>query len=160
MNFLLSPYGRISRRTYWAHWVLPYVLILLLTIFLDRALALTDPQATPAPVFRGLMSLVLFWPSIAITTKRFHDRGMSGWWNVAPYLAGLLVAGVWYQTRVLGLEGATANDRDLKAVLRFLATMAFAGVGLYLLINLLLPGTKGPNKYGEDPLHNVADTFK
>jgi len=160
LKFILSPYGRISRKVYWTNWVLPYFLILLLTIFFDRAIAMADPQAAPAPIFRGIMSLVLFWPSIAITTKRLHDRGMSGWWNAAPYLALIPVGAVWYQSRMMAAEGAAAADRDLMSVLSFVAALTFVGFMIHLLINLLiLQGQTGPNKYGEDPLGSVGDTF-
>jgi uncharacterized membrane protein YhaH (DUF805 family) len=30
----------------------------------------------------GIVSLVFFYPTYAIYTKRWHDRGKSGWWSL------------------------------------------------------------------------------
>lgn len=31
-------------------------------------------------LYAGLFSLVILWPLLAVHTKRWHDRGRSGWW--------------------------------------------------------------------------------
>jgi uncharacterized membrane protein YhaH (DUF805 family) len=30
----------------------------------------------------------MFWPSIAISAKRFHDSDMSGWWVLLNFVPG------------------------------------------------------------------------
>jgi uncharacterized membrane protein YhaH (DUF805 family) len=41
---------------------------------------------------KGVLSLVIGWPGIAISVKRYHDRNKSGWWvliNLIP-VVGIL----------------------------------------------------------------------
>ena len=37
----------------------------------------------------GLWSLVILIPSIAVTVRRFHDTGKSGWWYIVMILPGI-----------------------------------------------------------------------
>ena len=71
----------------------------------------------------GIWALAVLIPSIAVTVRRLHDRGMSGWWY-----GGLLIASFIPILNVL------------------------AGFGmLALFVVMMLDGTDGPNKYGPDP---------
>ena len=55
--------GRASRREYWSFWI---ILIL------------------PSLVFPG-MSLILFFPWLGVTIRRYHDIGKCGWWCLCPF---------------------------------------------------------------------------
>lgn len=73
-RMLLSVRGRISRRRFWLWGIgamlgLGYVLRGLL------AVAGVEPLRADAVV-----NLVLLWPVLAISIKRWHDRNQSGWW--------------------------------------------------------------------------------
>jgi uncharacterized membrane protein YhaH (DUF805 family) len=41
----------------------------------------------------GLLSISVIIPSISITTRRLHDAGRSGWWQLAPVI-GFIFAGI------------------------------------------------------------------
>lgn len=70
----LDPRGRIDRRSFWLHGVLALAgLSLLLTALLDIA------RLPPARVSEWV-GLLLSWPTIAVSAKRWHDRDRSGWW--------------------------------------------------------------------------------
>ncbi|RJY08966.1 DUF805 domain-containing protein [Aurantiacibacter aquimixticola] len=71
----------------------------------------------------GLWYLGTFIPQLAVTVRRLHDRGLSGWWY-----AGLLIAGFVPLINLLVLPGY-----------------------LILLVVLILPGEEKPNRWGEDP---------
>ncbi len=99
--------GRIGRATYWLC-TLPILASLVILPFLDAAYFDYTPYA-------GVLTLVgrllILWPSLALTVKRWHDRNKSGWWTLIgliPYLGQ-----IWT-----------------------------------FIENGLLPGTKGPNRYG------------
>lgn len=37
------------------------------------------------PALRGIWSLALLLPSLAVAVRRNHDAGRSGWWVIAPW---------------------------------------------------------------------------
>ena len=71
-------------------------------------------------LFYGLAILV---PSLAVTVRRLHDRGMSGWWY-----AGLLIA-------------------NFIPIVNLLAFFGF----IVLFVILLLDGQPGENRWGPNP---------
>lgn len=168
LGFLFSPYGRISRKTYWLSWILPYLGVSIVAAILDFAMFPINPETgEPPPVFQGIIGLILLWPSLAVTTKRLHDRGMTGWWQAAPALAVIPIgaASYWYYSTKLQGGDPAANlavvSEPVAAVAIILGGSVLAWLVLYPLINaLFLRGQSGPNKYGDDPLGGVGDTFK
>ena len=73
-HLLLHLDGRIARRTWWLWGVaLPLGLGLYFTVVL-RVAGLSPRGADIA------VNLLLLWPALAISVKRWHDRGKSGWW--------------------------------------------------------------------------------
>jgi uncharacterized membrane protein YhaH (DUF805 family) len=88
---------------------------------------------TPIAVF-GL------WFLAATTIKRLHDRNKSGWWIVAFLIAPPLL-------------GSIADKLDESSVAAIVVTPAAAVLALWGIIELLfLRGTRGPNRFGPDPL--------
>jgi len=87
--------GRIGRRVFW----LQGVLALLLVAMIGNALM--DIAGVEADMAGKLVNLVLAWPVIAVSAKRWHDCNKSGWWvliNMIPaigWLAGLVANGFW-----------------------------------------------------------------
>lgn len=76
--------GRARRKEYWM-----FVLFYLILYF---ACALVDMFLNTF-LLAGIFSLVLFIPSISIGTRRLHDTGRSGWWQLIYLipLIGLIV---------------------------------------------------------------------
>jgi uncharacterized membrane protein YhaH (DUF805 family) len=76
--------GRSSRKEYWM-FVLIYLIIYIALAVIDAVLSgfwLTT-----------IFSLILLIPSISITTRRLHDTGRTGWWQLIYFipLIGLIV---------------------------------------------------------------------
>jgi uncharacterized membrane protein YhaH (DUF805 family) len=167
-GFLFSPYGRISRKTYWLNFLLPYIAITIVATILDFAIFEINPETgEPPPVFQGILALIALWPSIATTTKRLHDRGMTGWWQAAQFAMIVVLAAVsyWYYSTKLQGGDPAANlavvSEPVAAAVMILGGSAIAWLFLYPSINaLFLRGQTGPNKYGDDPLGHPSDTFK
>jgi uncharacterized membrane protein YhaH (DUF805 family) len=161
LTFLFSPEGRVSRKAFWLSFYLPYFVISIGAAALDFALfePLSSSNA-PLPVFQVITTLFFLWPSIAVPVKRLHDRGMTGWWIIAP-VPILIVLAVWYFAYGAGGAAAQPENLPLKAQLIFAASaISLVFVFLYLVNNIMfLRGQKGPNKYGPDPLGDQADTF-
>jgi len=95
----------------------------------------------------GALSLIILalvivtWVSaLAIGVKRLHDRDRSGWWIVLLY----------FGPTVLGAAQNSAESGTLASIL--LGIGAFA-VSICALVELgFLRGTRGPNRFGTDPL--------
>lgn len=70
----LDPRGRINRRQFWLQGVAP----LLGAGVLLRALL--DIARLPPEQVDEWVSLLLLWPTLAVSAKRWHDRDRSAWW--------------------------------------------------------------------------------
>jgi uncharacterized membrane protein YhaH (DUF805 family) len=79
--------------------------------------------------------LLTFIQLLALTVRRFHDRSLSGWWLllfIASALAVLILT-------------------PLVPALSAAGILPVLGVAIFFFVITVLPGTAGPNKYGEDP---------
>ena len=78
--------GRVSRRQYWLYGVLALVGVALVGHAL-LGIARVRPRTAEL-----IVNLLLVWPALAISVKRWHDRGKSGWWvllNLVPVIGWL-----------------------------------------------------------------------
>jgi uncharacterized membrane protein YhaH (DUF805 family) len=86
-RIFLDPRGRITRRTFWLYGVLALGgLSLLGRVLLDIARV----QAADSEV---IVNLLLAWPAIAISAKRWHDRDKSGAWVLLALVP--LIGWIW-----------------------------------------------------------------
>ncbi len=63
--------GRSSRAEFW-WWLLAYFLAAVVLAFIGGVLNLN--------FLPSLLALALLVPNIAVSVRRFHDIGMTGWW--------------------------------------------------------------------------------
>ena len=88
--------GRIPRATYWLASI-PFIpLGIVAEIFDDRSWSI-------------LFWLALIWPAIAVSTKRWHDRDKSGWWNLINFVP--LVGTTWSLIECGFLPGTDGQNR-------------------------------------------------
>lgn len=94
--------GRARRAEYWWFFLFTFLASFLLAIF-DEAAGVS---------LSGAFSLAVFIPAIAVTARRLHDTGRSGWWQllVLVPLIGVIVLLVWLVTR--GKSGPNAYGGD------------------------------------------------
>lgn len=103
----------------------------------------------------GLVYLVFFLPNLAVSTRRLHDTGRSGWWVMiyfGPWLLGVL----------LSIANAANPSQGVVAMSMLLSLVQLIAI-IVLIVFWCLPGTQGPNQYGPDPMGgsvaNLSDTF-
>ena len=79
----------------------------------------------------------LVLPTLAVTTRRLHDVGRSGWWQLGMFVPGLLVilSMLVFPVPVLAISGSI---------------LLLGGV-ILLIYWLIDPGEPGPNAYGPPP---------
>jgi uncharacterized membrane protein YhaH (DUF805 family) len=111
-----------------------------------------DTQQFEAIGFFGIAVLVVglvnVWINFALSVKRLHDRGRSGWWLVWQTLI-LAVAVVLV---VVALAVAKEQAPIWWALASLVGVVALA-VSIWLFVEIgCLRGTRGRNRFGEDPL--------
>ena len=85
--------GRSRRKEYWYFQLFNAIVMLFIGLF---AVAFSD-QGKPAVIPFGLMfayGFVVFIPALAVTIRRLHDIGRSGWWYCiafVPLIGGLIL---------------------------------------------------------------------
>ena len=83
--------GRASRPEYW-YWCLFSLLGIICTFIID-GLILDDLANTPVNL---LFSIITFLPGLAVSVRRLHDVGRSGWWLLTFFtVIGLIPLMYW-----------------------------------------------------------------
>jgi len=84
--------GRARRKEYW-FFTLFNMLIMIGLLVIDVYAGKFDQQ-TGFGLFSTLYSLGVFLPSLAVTIRRLHDTGRSGWWillSIIPIIGPIAV---------------------------------------------------------------------
>lgn len=71
--------GRATRAQYW-WFVLIFFLLLIFGLIVDEALGF--PMDGPTQPVTGLLAIIHLLPTLAIQSRRLHDIGKSGWWQL------------------------------------------------------------------------------
>ena len=121
--------GRASRPEYW-WWVLFTALVAIIPVSI----------------------LVTFIPSLALASRRLHDIGKSGWWQLLP-LGGLILVFL-----ILFSAGAYFESLWWPMMLMELlvSLVLFLGSIVLLIVWLASKGFEGPNTYGPDPRQSTS----
>ena len=108
-NFLFSPRGRIRRKPLWGFLGVNILIELFvggIGIAIDQSAGNDQLQATNALL--SLYSLIVFYPGIAVSIKRCHDRGRSGWFLLISLIP--LVGAIWLFVELYCLAGVPGDN--------------------------------------------------
>ena len=90
--------GRARRSAYWYFVLFNFIVSILIGLSLGVIAGLLN---VPALVYLAyLWSLAVFIPSLAVSVRRLHDIGRSGWWlllSLIP-LVGAIILIIWHCT--------------------------------------------------------------
>ena len=156
--------GRATRAEYW--WWMLFItvggpvldsVLLTLTVLFEKAAGLAG--------FAYLFALATLLPTLAITSRRLHDIGKSGWWQLAWHTAWALT---WMIAALVFLIAFIAYNVYLPpflpaAAVTFLPALAVSlCVVIWAIIWLAKPGQPGANDFGPPPraTNNAAATFQ
>ena len=78
LRIFLSVRGRVSRRTFWLYGVLS---LLGLGLLGHALLGIAGVEEDSIEV---IVNLLLVWPAVAISAKRWQDRDRAPWWVLIP----------------------------------------------------------------------------
>ena len=134
--------GRAPRAEYW--WYTLAVIVAAIVIGIVEGILGLDGTVGPYGLLSLVFMLALLVPGLAVTARRLHDTNRSGWWMLIAVVPYALMA-------VLGIMAATSGSAmGALAVVGLFSIVALIGA-IALLVFMVLPGTRGPNKYGPDP---------
>jgi uncharacterized membrane protein YhaH (DUF805 family) len=102
-RILFSFGGRIGRRTWWLWGV---GALFGLAIYFNVLLRVAGLSAVRTDI---AVNLVLLWPALAISAKRWHDRGKSAWWVLVALIP--LVGWLWVLVENGCLRGTAGANR-------------------------------------------------
>lgn len=142
VTLLFSPEGRINRLHFWLSWLVLFGFGFVMALI---------------PVLGHFVLLLSLYCHICVYSKRLHDMGRSGWWQILPFLtgsilplAGLIMGGVDIFSHLHDFE----TNAGVWVLLRSFGWLA-AGVGaacffwfIFLLWLGLSNSQAGDNRYG------------
>jgi len=107
--FYFSLNGRVDRRDYWTLLIAPLIVVAILLGMLSRLMGLS----THAVNYTCLILLpVVAWISMAVSAKRWHDIGSSGWWailSLVPFIGYVVVIALGVLPGEVGANRYGAN---------------------------------------------------
>ncbi len=134
--------GRAPRAEYW--WF--YLGYIILAIVLNVLTGISEIFG-----LLGIAYLALIIPAIAVGVRRLHDIDRTGWWLLAP----ILPYAIGFAMMLPAIMSGAADPANPFNMTGLGLASIFLLLGLAMAITLfifsLLPGTKGPNRYGPDP---------
>ena len=133
--------GRSRRKEYWMFTLFQIIFGLVATA-IDYAIGSRIDRLNYGIVY-SLYSLATFIPGMAVTVRRLHDIGKSGWWLVGLFFL-VIVAAVMVATATLG-SGANAIYAPIIVGLIFIA------VAIVWLVFMCTDSQPGANKWGPNP---------
>lgn len=95
--------GRATRSEYWYFYLFNFLVVMVYYIALFAMLVSGSRDSSAAgylSVMFIIYALVMTIPSLAVTVRRLHDTGHSGWWiflNLIPVI-GSIVLFIWFIT--------------------------------------------------------------
>jgi uncharacterized membrane protein YhaH (DUF805 family) len=151
----LSFKGRISRKTWWLHYVLlmiPIFIVLAIIVWiLNLVLGAVLPNGVLLVLNEILMlcfNLALSLPGLAGLLKRLHDHNLDDIWGFGYFGLSL---GYQVLNRIFLLTGLL--EVGFISILMGGLGLLVAVAGITMLVFCgFLPGKPGPNRYGPDPL--------
>ncbi|ADU14225.1 DUF805 domain-containing protein [Asticcacaulis excentricus] len=161
-RFLLSTKGRTARLPYALFMVSSSLAVFaaysfLLPIIMNIGISIASPVLS---VF-GLLAFVLIWPIYALSVRRLKDLNGPTWpalFFLLPFLTSLLFVLSPWIVPVFPENSAGVNPEyeSLTRTLRQISdAVGWLNRALILLL-CLIPGTKGPNRYGPPPGQKAA----
>jgi|GEM_PF-1281798 len=119
----LSFYGRINRKKYIIFSILAFVLLIISIFILVFSI---EKNWVIFAILGGTLCIASIIFYYSLMARRLHDFGQSAWWSLAIFILNLLMP-----------KGNEVTD--------------LIGIAIFIALSAI-PGNKGENKYGLDPL--------
>lgn len=152
--------GRISRKTWWIFYCLvPICLRIMLGAAQEMIkLGVNTPQKSSKEEYAIMavfyvLWLVVLWIGFAGLTKRWHDQGKSGWSAALLFVPIILYPLFIIFFSLVDLNGFGGLDhRWMGSIFALMSLLLFVPIFVACAVAGFQPGTRGPNRFGPDPL--------
>ena len=122
MDLFLSFNGRIPRSKFWIGLlvliVVNWILMAILGMVFGTSMVMTADPANAEQAMEQMSAMfipmmiamiIMLYPSLAVYTKRRHDRGKSGWWSLIMFIP---IAGIiWFIVELGILRGTDGPNK-------------------------------------------------
>ena len=105
--------GRSRRKEYWSYFLLVIGLNIVANM-LDSIVGLGGMVWSMWGPLSLLLSLALFVPGLAVTIRRLHDTGRSGWWTLIVFIPFVGALVLLYFMVIEGTPGPNEYGPDPK----------------------------------------------
>ena len=162
--------GRATRAEFW-WWVLATAIASLAVSVVDRVIDVLIAFVVGFGLspFTAIFALAILLPNLAVTARRLHDIGRTGWWQLVwyviafvgtiPLIAGLVITIIWVfagESFSIGIAEEFLGENPIGVwvplVVGGLITLAiYAALFVWMLIWMIKQGQGGFNRFGPDP---------
>lgn len=140
VNLFCSTQGRVGRGTYWAIVGIWFLIDLLLRGGVSAVARWSGDEQVVALFFWAWagFSVATYFPMVALSVKRLHDTGRSGYWTVFQH--GFLLSLLLMVTAVV--------NQALGSMLVWIVTLLVCSLGLLIVFVFTLLPSDDSNEYG------------
>ncbi len=142
--------GRARRLEYWLFQLLQLMVYLgVLGIAIGSLATHSLGGSLGILAFAALFALGCLLPNMAVAARRLHDGGRSAWWLMLYAPAALSAGNGLHALQSLG----SGDGQALAAAAAQSSVLGLIGnlCNLVIFVMMLLPGTRGSNRFGPDP---------
>ena len=149
--------GRATRAEYW-WWVLGTTVVSMLLSIIDGVLF---GFGDDIQIFSSLFGLAVLLPGLAVTARRLHDIGRSGWWQLVWIVAGILgaipfIIGMVASLGSMFILSGGGGDFNMAAIAPLIiglliSAAIWVGLAVWIIWWMVKQGQAGPNQHGPDP---------
>lgn len=141
--------GRATRSEFWWFYLFSFLVNNAFSL-LDRVFSFVIIE-----LIGILVALAIFLPYIAVNARRLHDLNLSGWWQCFIYIpfAFLMIIISYFAINAQYIDARSMSSLAIGLVIcGGLCVLICVISSLVFLILFILRGTRGVNRFGEDPL--------
>ena len=154
-QLLFSPQGRINRQKYiltLIYTAITFYIAEFICAFIFPFELLQSNLLIFLGVFMSFAILAIYiYISIILAIKRFHDINKSGWYSIL-FILIIAINIVNDFFKAFGYSYSQLNENFEMLFALFLFAIIIPAL-YYSLILIFRKGTKGENRFGQDPLH-------
>ena len=140
--------GRARRSEFWWWMLFTFLASIILSILDIVLFDITIQQYSP---LNNLFSLLTLIPTISVTARRLHDINKSGWWQLLPFIPGILIG-------VGVVAMATSESMGAMAIIAIIGALALLVSVIVLIVWWATDGHKGDNRFGHSPKYGGQAT--
>jgi uncharacterized membrane protein YhaH (DUF805 family) len=147
--------GRANRAEYWQFILFQALVSLGVFGFWVTIVLVSPPRSMMIPsIGLGIGYLIFLGasiiPNVTVIIRRLHDTNRSAWW-LCLYIPGLVATG---QTLMLVVRGLNATPAEMSQMVSQTINGTVLGMSslicqLTMFVYMILPGTKGANRFGD-----------